>query len=103
MQQEESCRIRNLSLFPLALRGTIGTMMELQKAYCEARRSLIRAKFKKLNERQIEAVLEKLVSAAEQQQDKLFGAEAMDVEAEIDVLETMMASDGLIEPRQGMK
>ena len=53
--------------------------------------------------RQIEAVLEKLVSAAEQQQDKLFGAEAMDVEAEINVLETMMASDGLIEPRQGMK
>lgn len=53
--------------------------------------------------RQIEAVLEKLVSAAEQQQDKLFGSEAMDVEAEIRVLETMMASDGLIEPRQGMK
>ncbi len=53
--------------------------------------------------RQIEAVLEKLVSAAEQQQDKLFGSEALDVEAEISVLETMMASDGLIEPRQGMK
>ena len=53
--------------------------------------------------RQIEAVLEKLVSAAEQQQDKLFGSEALDVEAEISVLETMMAADGLIEPRQGMK
>ena len=53
--------------------------------------------------RQIDAVLEKLVSAAEQQQDKLFGSEALDVEAEISVLETMMASDGLIEPRQGMK
>ena len=32
-------------------------MMDFTKRYCEARRSLIRAKFKKLNERQIEAVL----------------------------------------------
>ena len=32
-------------------------MMELQKAYCEARRSLIRAKFHTLNPRQIEAVM----------------------------------------------
>jgi hypothetical protein len=45
----------------------------------------------------IEAVLDKLVTAAERQQDKLFDAEAMDVEAEINVLETMMASDGLME------
>ena len=44
----------------------------------------------------IEAVLDKLVVAAERQQDMLFGAEAMDVEAEIEVLETMMSSDGLI-------
>ena len=34
--------------------------------------------------------------AAEAQQDKLFRAEAMDVDAEIDALKTMMASDGLI-------
>ena len=44
----------------------------------------------------IEDVLDKLVMAAEAQQDKLFRAEAMDVDAEIDALETMMASDGLI-------
>lgn len=46
--------------------------------------------------RSIEAVLDKLVSATEKQQDKLFGSEALDVETEIDVLEKMMASDGLI-------
>jgi 5-bromo-4-chloroindolyl phosphate hydrolysis protein len=46
--------------------------------------------------RRIEDVLDKLVMAAEAQQDKLFRAEAMDVDAEIDALETMMASDGLI-------
>ena len=46
--------------------------------------------------RRIEDVLDKLVVAAETQQDKLFKAEAMDVDAEISVLETMMTSDGLI-------
>ena len=50
--------------------------------------------------RRIEEVLEKLVSAAEAQQDKLFSAEAADVEAEISTLETMMTSDGLIAPRR---
>lgn len=50
--------------------------------------------------RRIEEVLEKLVSAAEAQQDKLFSAEALDVEAEISVLETMLTSDGLITPRR---
>ena len=44
--------------------------------------------------RSIENVLDKLVAAAEAQQDKLFRSEAIDVEAEIRVLETMMASDG---------
>ena len=47
----------------------------------------------------IEEVLGKLFSATEQQQDKLFSAEALDVEAEIQVLETMMASDGLTQVR----
>ena len=46
--------------------------------------------------RRIEDVLDKLVMAAEAQQDKLFRAEAMDVDAEIRALETMMAADGLI-------
>ncbi len=45
--------------------------------------------------RQIERILGKLVYAVEQQQDKLFQAEALDVESDIRVLETMMASDGL--------
>ena len=46
---------------------------------------------------QIEAALKKLVFAIEQQQDRLFRAEAMDVDAEISVLETMMRSDGTAE------
>ena len=44
----------------------------------------------------IEAALGKVVTAIEQQQDRLFRSEKLDVEAEIQVLETMMASDGLV-------
>ena len=43
----------------------------------------------------IEQILSKLVTAIEQQQDKLFRADALDVDAEISALETMMTSDGL--------
>ena len=51
--------------------------------------------------RSIEHVLDKLVAATEKQQDMLFGSEALDVETEIDVLERMMASDGLIQANGG--
>lgn len=51
--------------------------------------------------RQIEEVLDKLIQAIERQQDRLFKYDAIDVEAEIKVMETMMAADGLTE--QGLK
>ena len=51
--------------------------------------------------RQIEAALDKMIQAIERQQDKLFQYDALDVETDIQVLETMMVSDGLTE--QGMK
>lgn len=47
-----------------------------------------------VSRKRIEEVLDKLVHATEQQQDKLFSSDAIDVETEIRVLETMMASDG---------
>jgi len=47
--------------------------------------------------KKIEDILDTLVHAFEQQLDRLFHAEAMDVDADISVLETMMTSDGLIE------
>lgn len=49
--------------------------------------------------KKIEDILDTLISAFEQQQDRLFRAEAMDVEADIQVLETMMAKDGLVTPK----
>ena len=51
----------------------------------------------------IEEVLEKLVRAAELQQDKLFQNDAMDVDAEIRALETMLAVDGLGPERLQMR
>ena len=46
--------------------------------------------------RKIEQILDSLVTAFEQQQDRLFRATALDVDADISVLETMMAKDGLL-------
>ena len=43
----------------------------------------------------IEAVLDTLIQAIERQHDRLFRFDAMDVEAEIQVLETMLSMDGL--------
>ena len=43
----------------------------------------------------IEEILEKLIYAFERQHDRLFLQEAMDVEAEIRAMETMLSADGL--------
>ena len=45
--------------------------------------------------REIEGILEKLVYAVEQQHDRLFQADALDIEAEIRALDTMLQVDGL--------
>ena len=45
--------------------------------------------------REIEGILEKLVYAVEQQHDRLFRADALDIEAEIRALDTMLQVDGL--------
>ena len=43
----------------------------------------------------VEAIMDTIVAAFEKQLDGLFGAEAMDVSADITVLETMLAREGL--------
>jgi len=53
--------------------------------------------------KKIEGILDTLVLAFEKQLDRLFKAEAMDVDADISVLETMMTTDGLIEPPISLK
>lgn len=49
--------------------------------------------------KKIEDILDTLISAFEQQQDRLFRTEALNVDADIQVLETMMAKDGLVTPK----
>lgn len=51
--------------------------------------------------KKIEDILDTLITAFEQQQDRLFRTEALNVDADIQVLETMMAKDGLV-TRKGM-
>ena len=53
--------------------------------------------------RQIEDVLDTLIEAIQKQQDKLFREDALDVETDISVLKTMMASDGLVGNQNTLK
>lgn len=50
----------------------------------------------RVSRQRIEEVMDEIVIAAQRQLDRLFKSKALDVEAEIRVLETMMTSDGLI-------
>ena len=49
----------------------------------------------------IEKILETLVHAFEKQLDQLFATDAVDISSDIQVLETMMAKDGLSEEKKG--
>lgn len=71
------------------------TTLKLLESYRLMEKQSYQGENIRASRRQIEGVLDKIVAATEQLQDRLYRAEAMDVEAEITVLETMMASDGL--------
>ena len=53
--------------------------------------------------KKIEAVLDTLIAAIERQHDRLFRADALDVETEIEVLQTMLTADGLTGPERGLR
>ncbi len=71
------------------------TTLKLLESYRLMEKQSFQGENIQLSRRRIEEVLDKIVIATQKQQDKLFRSEALDVEAEISVLETMMASDGL--------
>ena len=73
------------------------TTLKLLKSYSLMEKQSYQGENIQASRRKIEEVLETLVHAFEQQQDKLFQSDALDVETDISVLETMMASDGLTE------
>ena len=79
------------------------TTFKLLKSYSLMEKQSYQGENIQASRKKIEDILDTLIHAFEQQQDRLFRAEALDVEADISVLETMMASDGLIEPEGGMR
>ncbi|MBR1559785.1 MAG: 5-bromo-4-chloroindolyl phosphate hydrolysis family protein [Clostridia bacterium] len=78
------------------------TTLKLLKSYSLMEKQSYQGENIQASRKKIEDVLETLVHAFEQQQDKLFQSDALDVETDISVLETMMASDGLTEKGQGL-
>jgi len=71
------------------------TTFKLLKSYSLMEKQSYQGENIVASRRKIEDILDTLIGAFEQQQDRLFRTEAMDVEADIEVLETMMAKDGL--------
>lgn len=73
------------------------TTLKLLKSYSLMEKQSYQGENIQAARKKIESILDTLIHAFEQQQDRLFRSEAMDVESDISVLETMMASDGLLE------
>ena len=78
------------------------TTLKLLKSYSLMEKQSYQGENIQQSRKKIEDVLYTLVHAFEQQQDKLFQSDALDVETDISVLETMMASDGLTEQSRGL-
>ena len=79
------------------------TTMKLLKSYDLLEEQRYQGENIIASRRQIEGILDKVILAIERQQDKLFQSDALDVEAEIAVLETMMTADGLTGPTHGLR
>ena len=79
------------------------TTLKLLKSYSLMEKQSYQGETLVASRKKIEDVLDTLVHAFEQQQDRLFRTEALDVETDISVLETMMASDGLLEQQGGLR
>lgn len=75
------------------------TTLKLLKSYSLMEKQSYQGENIVASRKKIEDVLDTLVHAFEQQQDRLFRVEALDVESDISVLETMMTSDGLLEQK----
>ena len=71
------------------------TTLKLLRAYSKFERQDVAGENITAAKEDISGILDTLAAGFEQQLDKLFQADAMDISADIDVLETMMKRDGL--------
>ena len=78
------------------------TTLKLLKSYSLMEKQSYQGENIVASRKKIENVLDTLVHAFEQQQDRLFRVEALDVDSDISVLETMMTSDGLLEQKAAL-
>ena len=73
------------------------TTLKLLKAYARLEKQSEPGQNVRASRQEIEQILDKLAEGFRRQLDKLFQAEAIDISSDIEVLETMMAKDGLVE------
>ena len=78
------------------------TTLKLLKSYSLMEKQSYQGENIQASRKKIEDVLDTLTHAFEKQQDRMFRTEALDVETDISVLETMMARDGLTD-QEGMQ
>lgn len=73
------------------------TTLKLLSTYAQLEKQGVAGENIESSKRNIEKLLDQLVWAFEQQNDQMFAREAMDINSDIKVMETMMARDGLTE------
>lgn len=73
------------------------TTLKLLKAYARLEKQSVAGENIRSSKQEIENILDKLTEGFRQQLDKLFQADAIDISSDIEVLETMMAKDGLLD------
>lgn len=71
------------------------TTLKLLKTYARLEKQGVAGENVQNSRQEIERILDKLSEGFRQQLDRLFQADAIDISSDIDVLETMMAKDGL--------
>lgn len=79
------------------------TTLKLLESYDMLEDQRIQGENIRASRKKIEEVLDTLIAAIERQHDRLFKADALDVETEIEVLQTMLTADGLTGPEHGLR
>ncbi|MDO4357811.1 MAG: 5-bromo-4-chloroindolyl phosphate hydrolysis family protein, partial [Clostridia bacterium] len=91
--QEKPERMEEIRTF---MNYYLPTTFKLLNAYARLEKQRVAGENVTHSKREIEAILDKLVEGFRQQLDRLFQSDAIDISSDIDVLETMMAKDGLL-------
>lgn len=92
--QEKPERMEEIRTF---MNYYLPTTFKLLNAYAKLEKQGVSGGNIDNSKREIESILDKLVEGFRQQLDRLFQSDAIDISSDIEVLETMMAKDGLLD------